>query len=78
MMDLAEFCSLEWKLLKMYLDNCPFLFKFALEYAIGRVLLKQDGLKLNVHINLWFLLVVLMHWVEAYILQRKYRIFSSC
>jgi hypothetical protein len=46
-MEIAEFCSLERKLLKVYLDNCPLLFKFALEYAIRRFILNQDDLKLN-------------------------------
>jgi hypothetical protein len=30
-----------------YLDYCPLLFKFVLEYTIGRIQLDQDGLKLN-------------------------------
>jgi hypothetical protein len=48
----------------------PMLFNFDLEYPITRVQVNQDGWKLNgtVHIGLWFMLMMLIYWEEAYIL----------
>jgi len=43
----------------------------AFEYAIRRVRVNQDGLKLNGTHQLWFLLMMLIYWEEVYILQSK-------
>ena len=46
----------------------PFLFNFDLNYPIRRVQVNQDGLKLNSINQLWFMLMILIYWVVAYIL----------
>jgi len=46
----------------------PIHFNFVLEYAIRRVQVNQDSLKLMVHISFWLMLMMLMYWEEAYIL----------
>jgi hypothetical protein len=49
----------------------PLLFNFALEYTIRRFQVNQDGLKLNGARQLWFVLMMLICWEQAYILQIK-------
>ena len=45
------------------------LFNFAVvEYAIKRVHVNQDGLKLNGNRQLLFMLLIIICWVETYIL----------
>jgi hypothetical protein len=46
----------------------PLLYKFALEYAIRRIHVNQDGLKLNGNISFWFMLMMLIYLEEASIL----------
>jgi hypothetical protein len=44
------------------------LFNFALTYAIRRVQVSQDALKLMVHTGFWFMLIMSVYWEEAYVL----------
>ena len=46
----------------------PLLFNFALEWAIRRVQVNQDGLKLNGNISFWFMPMMLIYREEVYIL----------
>jgi len=46
----------------------PLLFNFALEYAIRRVQVNENGLKFVVNISFWFMLMLLICREEAYIL----------
>ena len=42
----------------------PLFFSFALQYAMWRVQVIQDGLKLNGTHDLWFMLMMLTYWAE--------------
>ena len=44
----------------------PMLLNFALEYAIIRFQVNQDGFKL--HTSFWLMPMMLIYWEEAYIL----------
>jgi hypothetical protein len=46
--------------------SLPLLFNCAVEYAIRRVQVNQDGLKLNGTHQLWFMLMMLMCLEEVY------------
>jgi len=46
----------------------PLLYNLAFEYAIRRVQVNQDGLKLNGVHQLWFMLMILIYWEEVYLL----------
>jgi len=46
----------------------PLLFNFVLECAIKRVQANQEALNKIVHVSFWFMLMMLIYWVEAYIL----------
>ena len=43
-------------------------FHFVLDYAITRVQVNQDDLKFNGTHQLWFMLMMLICWAEAYVL----------
>jgi len=46
----------------------PLLFIFSLDYAIMRFRVNQDGLKFNGNYQIWFMLMILIFWADAYIL----------
>jgi len=43
----------------------PLLYSLAFKYAIRRVQVNQDGLKLDGAHQLWFMLMILIFWEEA-------------
>jgi hypothetical protein len=54
------------------------LCNFVLKYAIMRVQVNQDGLKLNGIHNLLFMLMMLVYWGKHAYPKETRRIFSSC
>ena len=56
----------------------PLLYSLAFEYAIRRVQVNQDGLKLNGAHQLWFMLMMLIYWEEMYILQSRWLEIKWC
>jgi hypothetical protein len=59
------------KKLKQEVVLTQLLFKFASQYAIGRVQVKQEGLKLSDTHQLLFMLMMLIYWAEVYVPQTK-------
>ena len=54
------------------------LFNFPLENAIIRVQTDKKGLKLNGNISVWFMLMMLICWVETYVIQGKTKKLLIC
>jgi len=46
----------------------PLLFKFALDCAIMRFQVNQDGLKFNGTYQIWFMIMILIFWADVYVL----------